>query len=517
MKHLFRLTKTITLDLTRFLDRHYLTAKAADFLHRSLRRRMSQALLAAAAAFAGTKLYPLQQAAPTAAIAFAFGLFAWVLQMWATRILSGRLAYARSHGIFLLKDRKKTALLTDLPRLWRRVYAPDLPILFPDSEERQRLRNTIRDLERSARGSCPESRRFDFGLQLSHHRSGISLLSARAFHAAVQYELLTSHPQNTQDARLGFSLTLLENALDATVFGSEGDSSFERHTAQISMAQAHTLLLAQHALPRRLIRIATGSLRRHFQAFWRRNIALALEARAGALLHRLHRRYDTTRIDVQDLLWQDPEALLALTLATDTAGGAEPLTRILRNETAQAAKQVFSNDRSAVRRIVSRMHGYDLVQATLLLAAADPNCALACGNGINATSSRHEARDPRLDLDLADAHRTDYETLQTLHRQARNAERTWPELAALPHVNNLLRTPETARALRIAWHTDDHGLRSNVENRRLHGQALHETLEILAKQAPQTTEHLRALRLARELAHWQLTYTLNHALTLCNF
>ena len=42
-------------DVARFLDRHYLTAKAADFLHRSLRRRMSQAVLAATAGFLGPR------------------------------------------------------------------------------------------------------------------------------------------------------------------------------------------------------------------------------------------------------------------------------------------------------------------------------------------------------------------------------------------------------------------------------------------------------------------------------
>ena len=206
-------------DLARFLDRHYLAAKAGDFLHRSLRRRMSQALLAAAAAFLGTRLST--QAAgsvPAAVLAVTFGVFALSLQLWASRALAARLAYARSHNTSLLKDRKKTALLKDLPRLWRRVYAAEAATVFPDSHARNELRKAIKELERSALGSSWESRRFDFGRMLSHHRSGISLLSPRAFHAAVEYELLTTHPQATQDSRLGFSLALLEDALDVAAF-----------------------------------------------------------------------------------------------------------------------------------------------------------------------------------------------------------------------------------------------------------------------------------------------------------
>ena len=52
-------------DVTRFLDRHYLTPKAADFL-----RRMSQAVLAAAAGFHGTRLSAIGGAGATAALAF---------------------------------------------------------------------------------------------------------------------------------------------------------------------------------------------------------------------------------------------------------------------------------------------------------------------------------------------------------------------------------------------------------------------------------------------------------------
>ena len=117
--------------MARFLDRHYLTAKAADFLHRSLRRRMSQAVLAATAGFLGARFSAIGGAGPTAALAFVFGLSAWGLQMWAACALSVQFAYARSHSAVLLKDRKKTALMDDLPRLWRRVYVPEIAIVFP--------------------------------------------------------------------------------------------------------------------------------------------------------------------------------------------------------------------------------------------------------------------------------------------------------------------------------------------------------------------------------------------------
>ena len=523
-RHLFNLLSLATRDLGRFLDRHYLTAKAADFLHRSLRRRMSQAALAAVAGFAGARLSTQHGAGATAALAFTFGLCAWVLQIWATRILSNRLAYARSHGAFLLKDRKKNAFVHNLPRLWRRVYAAEIPIAFPDPAPRLELRQQLVSIERGARGNHPESRRFDFGRSLSHRRAGYALLSARAFSAAAQYELQTSHPQTTQDARLGFSLALLEDALDTTALGHNEESSFERQAAHAFLAQAREHLNAQLHLPRRLCLLVESTLRRQLQTFWRRNVALALEARAGAILHDLHQRYQTTRIDVQDLLWGDDEALLALSLAIAQDNGPHhpPVAQTLRQSAVQAARHVFSDNPATVHRIISRMHGYDLVQATLILAANDPDYALAYGSGIRPDSPRQGPCDPLEDLTAAQAPSRDYARLDQLADAARQAEADWPAAclsACGPEhtLHHILADPQASRALRLAWHGDHNALRSRVRSGHLSGGALESTLETIATAAPQATERLRTLRLSRELAAWNLAYTTSYVTTLCGF
>jgi hypothetical protein len=518
----FRTLANAAGDLARFLDRHYLTAKAADFLHRSLRRRMSQAVLAAAAAFAGARLSAIGGAGPTAVLAFVCGLFAWILQLWATRVLSARLAYARSHGAFLLKDRKKTALLNDLSRLWRRVYAPEVPVVFPDPDARRRLRLELRELERRATGSTPESKRFDFGLRLSHDRSGCALLTARAFRAAVEYELRTSHPQNVQDARLGFSLALLEDAL-----GHTEESTFERQAAHAFLADAKTHLESRHSLLTRWLLGAETACRRQLQTFWRRNVALALEARTGALLRRLHDRYQTTRIDVQDLLWRDEESLLALTLATAEDPGhlppeTHPFADTLRCEAEVEARRVFSTNPDTVRRIVCRMHGYDLVQAALFLAATDPDYALAYGSGILPDSPRRGPCDPALDLEDAGGVTRDHYRLQALAHEANLAEAQWPGacLAACTSpeaFHQALPEPDSLRAARLAWHLNHHNFRTDVLCGALGGHMLETRLKDIGHSAPQATERLRTLRLSRELAAWELSYTLTYALALCGF
>ena len=514
-------------DVARFLDRHYLTAKAADFLHRSLRRRMSQAVLAAAAGFLGARLSAVGGAGPTAALALVLGLSAWGLQMWATRVLSARLAYARSHGAVLLKDRKKAALMDDLPRLWRRVFAPEIPIVFPDAAVRQTLRKRLLNLERGAIGRTPETRRFDFGHALSHERSSCALLSARAFRAAVEYELQTTHPQNTQDARLGFSITLLEDALDAAALGHSEDSTFERQAAHAFLAQARDHFAARHGFVERCLLIIETTVRRQFQTFWRRNVALALEARTGALLRRLHRRYQTTRIDVQDLLWRDEESLFALTLAiADDLGESPPddlpLAGTLRLEAEAEATHVFSPDPETVRRTVRRMRGYDLVQAVLMLAGTDPDYALACGSGIHPDSPRQEPCDPALDLADAGATGRDRHRLERLHGSAVGAEAKWPEACvnactSAQEFAVSLPTPESRRAARLAWHADTGKLRTGVLSGSLCGEALATRLDAIARSDGQTTERLRTLRLCRELAAWELAYTLRFALAVCGF
>ena len=514
-------------DLARFLDRHYLTAKAADFLHRSLRRRMSQAVLAAAAGFLGARLTAVGGAGPTALLAFICGLCAWVLQMWATQVLSARLAYARSHGAFLLKDRKKTALLNDLPRLWRRVYAPEIPFVFPDPDIRHQLRLGLLELERKATGRSPETRRFDFGHSLSHDRSGCALLTASAFRAAVEYELRTSHPQNVQDARLGFSLALLEDALDATALGHSGESTFERQAAHAFLAAAKDQLAACHSLIGRGLLVVESTARRQFQTFWRRNVALALEARTGALLRRLHERYQTTRIDVQDLLWRDEESLLALTLAlTDDLGSTPPddlpLADALRLAAEAEARRVFSPKPETVGRIVRRMRGYDLVQAVLMLAATDPDYALAYGSGTLPDSPRHGPCDPALDLTDAGATDRDRRCLERLHAAAIRAEARWPHACvqactSLADFEKALPAPESRRAARLAWHANHQNLRTDVLSGVLSGDALEARLAAIARAAAQATERLRALRLSRELAAWELDYTMSYALALCGF
>ena len=514
-------------DVARFLDRHYLTAKSADFLHRSLRRRMSQAVLAAAAGFLGARYSAIGGAGPTAALAFVFGLSAWGLQMWATRVLSARLAYARSHGAVLLKDRKKTALMDDLPRLWRRVYAPEIPIVFPDPSVRQALRKRLLNLEQGAVGRTAETRRFDFGHALSHDRSSCALLTARAFRAAVEYELQTAHPQNTQDARLGFSISLLEDALDAAAIGHSENSTFERQAAHAFLAQAKEQLADRHGFFERCLLAVETTIRRQFQTFWRRNVALALEARTGALLRRLHQRYRTTRIDVQDLLWRDEESLFALTLAiADDLGESSaadlPLADTLCLEAEAEARHVFSPDPETVRRIVRRMRGYDLVQATLMLAATDPDYALAYGSGTLPDSPRQGPCDPALDLADAGATGRDQRYLERLNNNAVAAEALWPEAcvkacASPQDFDGSLPSPESRRAARLAWHADDGGLRTNVLSGSLFGESLAARLAEIAGDDAQVTERLRALRLCRELAAWELAYTLYYALALCGF
>ena len=514
-------------DLARFLDRHYLAAKIGDILHRSLRRRMSQAALAAAAGFAGARLSAVGGAGPVAALAIVCGLLAWGLQLWATRALAARLAYARSHGAFLLKDRKKAALLDDLPRLWRRVYAAEIPIAFPDPETRRNYRLDIRELERAATGSAPESRRFDFGLRLSHARLGCALLSARAFRAAVEYELYTSHPQNTQDARLGFSLTLLEDALDAATLGHTDESGFERQAAHASLIEAEQALARHTPLPGRWRLAVEGAARRRVQAFWRRNAALALEARTGALLRRLHDRYRTARIDVQDLLWRDEEALLALSLAIaddhdNRPPETFPVADAVRREARAEARRVFSTDPDTIARVVRRMHGHDLIRAVFLLAAGDPDYALACGSGITPDSPTHGPCDPLLDLAAAGATAHDRRRLHALARDAADAAAYWPTACeqacrSTAAFHQACPSPEARRAARLAWHTDDRGLRRGVLSGRLHGPALEARLHAVADGCKQATERLRTLRLRRELAAWELDYALAYALTLCGF
>ena len=362
-----------------------------------------------------------------------------------------RLSYARAHGGFLLKDRKKSELLDDLPRLWRRVYALDVALAFPDRKARKKMRKYVRHLERKARGSAPETRRFDLGYLLAHERASLALLSPRAFRAAAEYELKTTHPQQAQDARLGFSLALLEDALDATALGEGSESSLERQLAHDALASARTALHEAFPMHRRCLHVLSDALRRYPQAFWRRNVALALEARAGRLLQDLHRRYRTGRIDAQDLLWQDGEALFHLSLAV-ACDGQPPIAQAIRDGMTDEARRVYSGNPRTVKRLVRRMHGFDLVQASLLLAARDPAYAEALGSGQDPDSPRQGPPDPYLDLALAGAGKAD------------------------------------ARRLRQAC------ARGKRETNR---------------------ERLQALRLRRELAAWELDHALAHALTLC--
>ena len=282
--------------------------------------------------------------------------------------------------------------------------------------------------------------------------------------------------------RLGFSIALLEDALGAAALGHSEDSTFERQAAHAFLAQAKDHLAARYAFVERCLFIVETTVRRQFQTFWRRNVALALEARTGALLRRLHERYQTTRIDVQDLLWRDEESLFALTLAiADDLGESPPddlpLADALRLDAQAEARRVFSPDPKTVRRVVRRMRGYDLVQATLMLAAIDPDYALAYGSGTLPDSPRQGPCDPALDLADSGATDRDRRCLERLYDGAVGAEARWPEAcvnactspegfaAALP-------SPESRRSARLAWHADDANFRTDVLSGRLFGDAL---------------------------------------------
>ena len=89
--------------------------------------------------------------------------------------------------------------------------------------------------------------------------------------------------------------------------------------------------------------------------------------------------------------------------------------------------------------------------------------------------------------------------------------------APLPPSTQACPSPEARRAARLAWHTDDRGLRRGVLSGRLHGPALEARLHAVADGCKQATERLRTLRLRRELAAWELDYALGYALTLCGF
>ena len=410
-------------DLARLLDRHYLAAKAGDLLHRSLRRRVSQVMLAFSAGLLGARAQDGESAGLAAVVACACGLLALSLQIWATQALGKRLSYAHAHGGFLLKDRKKSELLDDLPRLWRRVYALDVALAFPDRKARKKMRKYVRHLERKARGNAPETRRFDLGYLLAHERASLALLSPGAFRAAAEYELKTTHPQQAQDARLGFSLALLEDALDATALEKAARAASNASWPTTPWPQPGPLCMKLFRYTGAACTSCRTPSGRYLQAFWRRNVALALEARAGRLLQDLHRRYRTGRIDAQDLLWQDSEALFHLSLAV-ASDGQPPIAQAIRDGMTDEARRVYSKDSRTVKRLVRRMHGFDLVQASLLLAARDPAYAEALGSGQNPDSPRQGPPDPYLDLALAGAGRADARRLrQACARGKRETDR----------------------------------------------------------------------------------------------
>ncbi len=336
-------------------------------------------------------------------------------------IISSRLlTVAQASGMNLMEDYRKSQVDEHLVRLWDRVFSHECLL---------RLR-----AGRSVYAGC--KRQHDEPLERTMRRAREQFLQ-RAGDALAQ-----PLPQTRQMQMIGIDLRFLEDWRD----GAYLDCSDEKLMEQFAGGRA--LLDAQQACGMRSvgarIRSAPG---RVAQQFWFGFITRSLATRVAGAVRKLNSEYDSDWFNAQVLLWPGEEDQPWLEEFED---GREQVLA----ERRKVIRAVFGPDEQSARRMLSHMLRGSLQRATELRLRYDPEFCLG-----------ELASDP-----LADLARFDRElqpppwAMRWVERMTRlHGEFMEFILARRPGLGEDHSAAEL-RAVRVAFHLDRDGLRSDFES-----------------------------------------------------
>ena len=501
-------------DVTRFVDRHYVIAKASELFYKSVKRRISQFMFFATTFFIGGRALAGQEVhlSQVGALAAVAGLIAYGFQWWANKVLQRNVEYAQSHGVNLLKDRKKSRFIKQLGALWEAVYAPEAATLFSQAHRHRaaaeiaRIKKTILEkhqqniLPAQDAGAIEEIVRFDLGYALSNSEESYALLDKEGFCAAVEYELRTFHPQNVQLKRLGFSIAQLEDLLDGATL-TRNDTKLLEQRAHFSIREIAACAASQLPLRRHVAQQIRHAWSCYCQTFWQHNIALSVEASVGSLLYELHNKYQTGLIDAQDVIWQEKEALGYVEhQLLDTAPA---IIDEIKCGTKRIIRKIFSRHKEDARRLVVRMYGYNIRHGIHLLMSYDSHYA-----------TNRLSRSPRDDMGIITTNHKELESVAAAMQAASRNMACFHAFAALHRDRLQPYGREEKRAFETAYYINHKGLRQKLAAMMTScNQASDEItglLEEIAEHKSVFTHRLRTLRLHKELAILEFEDILEH-------
>jgi len=379
-------------------------------------------------------------------------------------IISSRLlTVAQASGMNLMEDYRKSQVDEHLAHLWERVFS---------YECRLRLQ-----AGRSVYAGC--KRQHDEPLERTMRRA------REQFIQRARDALSEPMPQTRQMQMIGIDLRFLEDWRDGAYLDCSDEKLMEQFEGDRALQDAQQACGMRSFWSR--ARSAPG---RVAQQFWFGFITRSLATRVAGAVRKLNSEYDSDWFNAQVLLWPGEEDQPWLEEFED--GREQVLV-----ERRKVIRGVFGPDEESARRMLNHMLRGSLQRATQLRLRYDPQFCLG-----------------ELDADsLVDLARFDRElepppwAMQWVERMTRlHGEFMEFILARRPGLGEDHSAPEL-RALRVAFHLDRDGLRSDFQTAHAANKDPQQTAEILRSRIDQAIASMDSV--GRSLVSVRMHHELN--------
>lgn len=541
------LIKDVGEDIRGVCTRPYLIGISGNLVYKALKKRLvSGAVLIGTLFYLGNRAFDLDiKGIYIASGTLVLAVAGFAAQKWAKWALNRSLLFAESHGANLLEHKKaKRFKELYLPIVYENVYALEARLLFSArqldeaAEHHEKLyRDLIRDRIQRYQ-AVPEIKRLfqqagdDFGslrlnedspgeiepifLDSKNHVKALMLegvmldlgdyvlkskqimLSRLGFEAAVKYLLARTDRQRDERMESGLDLVFIEDYLDGAPFHPNNTKVMEQanHGVIKDIEQA----IGKRPMTQKLYH----AFRRFVQRKWHQHINTSLQASVGKLLYSISRRYRTRSLMVEDVLWRDERSrqFLYQNLLEEFSGtaNAEEIVRNIMRDLEHGAlhicEKVFHDSPAEVERVVRREYGYSVQDSVYRRVRYD------CEYALNELSEQ-----PMDDLKLIKAPQRAMADTRRVMDQARRqlgAFRTLYSQAGFREQWNAY-TPETRRALQLAFYINHDGFKHEVLN-AVEGrpnQAAVLANALAERFTSKASKNLRRLRLHHQLARFE--------------
>jgi hypothetical protein len=379
-------------------------------------------------------------------------------------MLSGkRTTAAQANDLNLMEDYRKSKAMAHLNRLWDKVFWYESVIRYRDEErrtEREQLRAVREYIESQVcqwNGPARQWLPLDEAGEVTDIATAVlsekplrdNLEKSReGFMASALYALRHPNPQSSEAYDIGFRLSLYEDFCDGAPLDCSDVKLFEQYAGNVSLMDVRkavrlSLLDGLRQVPRKVL-----------ARLWFFLVTRKIATGAGQAIELLNRKYGTDLFNSQVLLWPGEEDAAWL----NRYPGVRDEVLVLRSALVRAA---LGGDSAAAELTIDRMFLACFEFATELRARYDPEYCDGSLDYVSEDTGEQISNNLIADLTACGYRDRDLDKAGRYVERVRTEQRAFLDYVAARH-KGLLENRPARRAARIAFHTDQGGMRREL-------------------------------------------------------